>query len=381
MFSLGGIICLSTLQHVHIQKSNSYFDLHINLKMALRAQNLMIFSLLILTIGFPFYFYHILSVISTVSGNVNIFDKLRTYILSKGSSHYASLINYLVPLSTITSFIVVRESNNFKQYKFLVFLSVLLALSYNILSGSRSGLVALLIEILFIFFIQEKKINTKLLVGGLILVASIFSGLGVFLFDAGMAPTESLIRIVKLAGIELLSYVAAPVIAFWRITPYPLPFPRFGDILIFFKRIANLVGANYHIFTTQGAANPSYYITIGHRSGLNTYMSANIYTIYFFYFSKYGWEGMITLMLILGFLITLNYFLAICGNRLAIIYYGVFAYGILSSGYSESIFTNMDFLIKILIVSLFFELLVHLRGINKSKLNSPSLPQHTDSPE
>ncbi len=327
-FSIGGLVVFSG------SAINNVKPVSFTPRQTIKVYRFLDFFFLIVLIGFPFFGYF-------ATKDADFSNPLFLAAQRQADLNH-EINNPLGNLLVIATFLAMgMHLNNDGSFsrKWRVYLSILIAVVYGGLTGTKGNAVQLIISLAFISFMRAGRINFVAL-GSLITLALAVFAVGLLFVNFAYMDLDasSMDTIVFLVG-EIQSYWLGGLVIFERIVQSPESMESAQHLNRFFLETANSLGANFYVPSPNAVftdASPTI-------DGINTY------TIYFSYFKDYGWSGVLLGMSMLGGVLTWIYRLARRGNPLAIIFYGVNTTGILLSVQAEHFILALNPYIKMLI--------------------------------
>lgn len=222
------------------------------------------------------------------------------------------LVRNLTSLSSLIALIAFREGRYAR-------LAVPAALILNLFTGTKTGVVLLIVSLLTLDWLKIRPIRWKLVISMAAIFALTFVTITIFGQKGDARADASLSDNLRPVAEGFVLYAVGGTVALDRVIREP------GIVNHRPERDAD-------------------FITVG-PYGLVT----NVYTIYFAYFD-FGLPVTLCAMSALGFLITLVYRRALAGSPLASLIYGPLCYGLLMSIFAEQIFAQWNFLLRISLV-------------------------------
>lgn len=297
----------------------------------------------ILIIGFPFFLNN-RQQISAASGIQDFWIGLRYQLLinAEVAQNGISIVDNLVTLAILTSLVSFYEGDKLGKTNAMLYSSMVIGLAYNLLNGTRSGMISLLLSVSGIYFIKNSKISIRKLIYLFIGLGGIFS-LIAYLVKKGSVDVEaSLFDNLGAIVDNFLLYFMGGLVGLDTIIQNPNEILANWHISRFFLETANKLGASFDI--------PSLHcenITVSPTLG-----QTNVYTIYFAYFPDFGWYGTALIMFILGAVFTFIYMRAREGRPHSTIMYGFIFSGMVLSCFNEQYLMNMNLIIKTLLFTM-----------------------------
>lgn len=202
---------------------------------------------------------------ATTSG-LNFFMAMRRENLARAAAGaHGSLIDNLVVVSIIVALVAFYESKSLSKHKFRACLAILVSLIYNLMSGSMAGAAPLLVSLLSIYWIYNRRIKIKLLLPLVVIFLAVFSMIAIFLGKGTVNPNAGFFHNLPAIGKGLAQYSLGGIVAFDRVAQNPSSIrPVFWQIDRFFLRTAkrlrcdvdvpSLHAARIQIFLHQGTS-------------------------------------------------------------------------------------------------------------------------------
>jgi len=293
--------------------------------------------LIILVAGLPLYWRKISSVVGDVSTDL-LLNSIRAKQVEAGAGGSAfSLINQFGGMAQFLALVMFYETDGSRGRIWRAIVAAVLAIVYGAMTGTKGGVVTLLLTVYFISAIKGRRLRVLPLLGtiGLALVAF---AVGVVLINLTFESYASWGAMFSAISEQILTYWLGGIVAFQRIAENPNAIESTQPIYRFFLETARSLGMNIQIpsihaeFTMVG---PS--------------IDGNIYTIYFTYFKDWGWFGTAIIMLVLGGGLTFLYKRAMQGKTIAILFYAMMLVGLVMSISGEKFFLGLNGYIKALV--------------------------------
>ena len=329
-FSMGGLVVFSG-SAVNNVKPVSFSPMQIT-----RICRFLDFFLLVALVGFPFFWAYVFK--NADFSNPNLLNEQRQGQVEASTQIYNPLDNLGAIAQFLAMGMYVNNDGSFSR-KWRTYLSILLAIVYGGMTGTKGNIVHLILNLSFISFMRAGRINFVVL-GSMFIIAMTLFAAGLLVvnlsyMDLDVFSMDTIALLVK----HIQGYWLGGLVAFERIVQSPESMESVRHLNRFFLETANSLGANFYL--------PSRHAVYTHTSPTDF---TNVYTIYFSYFKDYGWLGVLLGMSMLGGLLTWIYLLAHRGNPLAIIFYGVNMTGILLSVQADFFVLALNKHIKMLII-------------------------------
>lgn len=276
--------------------------------------------------------------------NINTFFYQVRVAELKAQGGQFSMIKNLGPLSLISGvyFYNIYKKNNEK--KVLVYSIILVGLMYQLLTGGRSGAVYMILALMGVEFMREGKIKIKNFIKLGTPLVFVITFIAYYLGKGEVDNTRPFLQNINAFYKDFISYLLGGFGAFDRIVNYPGSIASNGGVKRFFIETARSLGFNVYVPSLHME-----YTVIGNE------FTTNVYSIYSSFYIEYGLIGTCFFLLLLGILSSIIYKMAKKGNDFFCVLYGFLVAGIVLSVFSEYFYTNLNFLIKAVIVLLVFE--------------------------
>ncbi|PHO07905.1 hypothetical protein BFT35_03995 [Thermoanaerobacterium thermosaccharolyticum] len=255
-----------------------------------------------------------------------------------------------MPLSLMLSVYFYNIYKKNKQNKILVFAVILVALIYQLLMGTRSGAVDMILALLGVEIIREGKLKFKSFIKLGIPLIFVITFIAYFVGKSGVDKTKPFLQNIGAFYKDIITYLFGGMAAFDKAVMYHGLISSNGGVKRFFLQTAKSFGFNVYV--------PSLHMQF---TSIGPGLVTNVYTIYSYYYIDYGLLGTCFFVFLLGIISSFIYKKAKSGNDLYCVLYGFFVSGIILSVYNENFYTNLNFLIKVIIIISILEFLKRLR--------------------
>jgi len=364
VFSLGEISgeVFNWNKHLNIGEKNESIELNIENKNNIyKKENLiLIVMLLILLCALPFYYKYTVGFSGASLLDINtFFYQVRVASLEAAASGPGQfgIITNLVPLALIFSVYSYNIYKKNKGKKVFVYLIIGVGIIYQLLTGGRAGAIYMILSLVGVEIISERKIKLKniIILGVPLLFVTTF--IAYFIGKGSVDNTQPFLQNINAFYNDIIIYLLGGMAAFNNVVTYEGSIASNGGVARFFLQTASSLGFNVHIpnlnmqFTTVGP-------------GIVT----NVYTIYSYYYIDYGIIGTCLFMFLLGLTSSFIYKRAKSGSDLFRVLYGFFIGGIILSVYNEQFYTNLNFLIKTIIVVWGIEFIKKIRILKNTAI-------------
>lgn len=293
--------------------------------------------LIIMVAGLPLYWREISSVADDVSSDLLLYSIRAQQVEASAGGGSFSLINNLGGMAQFLALVMFYEADGSRERRWRAIVAVILAVVYGGMTGTKGGVVTLLLTLYFISAIKGHRLRVLPLLGtiGLALVAF---AVGLMFINLAFESYASSGAMFSAISEQILTYWLGGIIAFQRIAENPNAIESTQPIYRFFLETARSLGMGVEVPSIHAD-----YTMVGPS------IDGNIYTIYFTYFKDWGLFGTAIIMLILGGLLTLLYKKAMRGGTIASLFYAMMLVGLVMSISSEKFFLGLNGYIKALV--------------------------------
>ena len=305
-----------------------------------------------LLLGFPLYLAYLMSLSTAKPFTPMFFVHVRQGLLDASESGARGvLVNNLVTLSTIGTLIAFAVTEGGRRWRVLVTTLFLMAISYNLLTASKVGMLNLLMAMLAIYGLTRGRLPVRATIVAGCLVALAFGAITVLRATAQTGNELSLAEGAVLTGQRFLNYFTTSAVAFSLYLRGLPEIPEVWSPWRFFERTLNYFGDFFDVPSLHAK-----FVEVG--PGLDDY---NTYTIYFSYYPDYGVPGVCAFMLCIGAIGGLAYRKACAGALLWILFYASLFFGFVMSIFNESLLTTLNPVLKLLFIGAVFVLFRRVR--------------------
>ena len=241
---------------------------------------------------------------------------------------------YVVAAMSFFTMVTFVEIDNTLKKTVRAYLYLFITLTYHVLSGARTGAVALLITIYFINRFKSIKTSIKSIIISVTLFVIIFSIPAVLLKKGGNIDNSILVNIGTITE-SIRNYIFPSLVAF-DINLQNNPPATASQVFRSLFAIANALGTEFEL------PNP----VLGY---IWTPIITNLYTIYYYYYGL-GLFAFAAIMYLLGIISTLLYRQAAKGIHHDIILYSLFASCLILSGVADPFLAASSYWIQAVII-------------------------------
>ena len=297
--------------------------------------------------GLPLFAHRMLDPVGGWANPTALPEVRQSAVEASGRASAFSAINNLAVLSRFVAFGLFFENDGSRARRWRAYLSLLPAIAYGSLTGSKGPAVTILLTAAFLTWLKSGKVTFKSAVTVVVLCTICFS-VGVLVINYGYVQFSSASQAGTRLAWVVPSYWLGGAVAFDQIVRDPGSVPSTQPIDSFFVESANSLGAQFDM------VSPHAQYTDISSNGISE--DTNVYTIYFSYYKDHGWFGMVGLMMIAGFCLTLLYQSALRMGPVSILLCAMTLVGTFFSFHAEHYWRGLNEYIKAVV---FFSLLYH----------------------
>lgn len=299
-----------------------------------RTSKILDVILIFLIIIFPFYIIR-LRELSEMSGIDIFFVGLRAQT-STGlkEDEGFGIFGYIGAIANFSALAAFSETFRLSYSKRKAWCLLIIAFLFNLASGGRVGAYVLLFSLALVYMLK-KGIKLKMVFITVFTFILAFS-VPAALLGKGASLESSLSENVTTAIESLHIYTLAGLVAFDQAILNPGEIASNNRTFMFFFALFKAVGFDINL----GSSNLDY---------IGTPWLTNVYSIYFPYYSDFGLPGLVAIMFLLGFFLTVFYRFAILGGPEFIFFYGLSSGLLLLTLSSEPFLTGLSYLIQAMI--------------------------------
>ena len=252
--------------------------------------------------GLPFFVHRMLDPVGGWANPTALLEVRHNVVDSTGRTSTFSVVNNLAVLARFVAFGLFFENDGSRARRWRAYLSLLPAIAYGSVAGSKGPALTILLTVAFLTWLRLGRVTFTSAVAIALLCIVCFS-VGLLVINYSYVQFSSARQASTQLAWVLPSYWLGGPVAFDQIVRDPGSVPSSQPIDSFFVESANSLGAQFETVSPHAQ-----FTSISSDGDIN---DTNVYTIYFSYYKDYGWFGMIVLMTIAGFCLTLLYQLAL----------------------------------------------------------------------
>jgi oligosaccharide repeat unit polymerase len=246
-----------------------------------------------------------------------------------------SLLDNFVAVSIPLTLLMFLENDGTLSRKLRVWIAAVAALTINVLSGGRAGAITLLLSLVALSWIVNRRLNWRLLAAAGVMFVLLFSFIAIALEKGTTRRDASLMENVPTIVEGFQWYAVGGIVGFDQVYHNPTIIPASWDLRKPFAGIANKLGQRVETKSLHAA-----YLMVGPRK------PDNVYTMYFAYVPLLGSAGTLFLMTCLGFVLALIHRYAAARAPEALVLFAFCLAGLTLSGFNESILLAVNPLVK-----------------------------------
>jgi oligosaccharide repeat unit polymerase len=308
----------------------------------LRVQKMLKWVPLLLIANFPFFLLYLRQLSGTIAPRESMWKQIRiasikANISGAGGLHIESS---LLPFISLAALVAVFEYADTKKDKVHALATLVLACLYQMLNGSRSDLLLLLISAVAIFWVCRGRAPVRALAVAAIAFGLLFGinqvAMGKFGADPGATMTDNLPRVAE----GFSTYWLGGIVAFDQILQNPQL--KYGwDLNKFITRVANRFGAEM----LEHDRNLQY-------TKVSPTQVTNVYSVFLpYYMQSNSATAVVLLMALVGTVSTYVFRKAIGGTCWAVFAHGAFVFCTIMTIFSDEFFSQITFVLKVGILS------------------------------
>jgi oligosaccharide repeat unit polymerase len=295
----------------------------------------------LLLLNLPFFLFYLGRLSSTIVPRENLWLQVRMASIRAnvggGGMHIEGSI---LPLISFMALLGVYEWTQTRQDTLYVSASFALATFYHLVNGSRSDILLLAVSAVTILWINLGGPPRRILLSGALIFAMLFAVNQLAMGKLGAGSEGSAEENTSKLGQGVTTYWVGGIIAFDQFRQNPEL--KYGwDLNGFAIRIANKFGGSF----LQHERDLQY-------TKVSPTQVTNVYSVFLpYYMQTYTAEGVVWLMLAVGFVSTWVYRCAINGCCWAIFVAGTLIFATLMTFFSDEYFAQTTFMLKMAVLS------------------------------
>jgi len=256
-----------------------------------------------------------------------------------GEESGLGIFSYVIAWMTFTAIAAYAVFEGDRRRRAITSLLIIVALIYQILSASRTGVGILLFGLVGVAAVSRRSIPVRFMLisgGGFLLL---FLGVALALGKTGVqelsggSPLESMLYMVR-------HYLISGIVAFDQVVADPTPFEGGYHSLRFFSIIANMFGAGIEVPDLV-------------KEYVMTPYPTNVYTMFFPSYVDFGFAGVVIYGVLLGWACCLLYRWARTGSLVGIALLGLALAKLMISGITEHFLVSGSYWIQAYLIFLF----------------------------
>jgi oligosaccharide repeat unit polymerase len=250
------------------------------------------------------------------------------------------LFQQLATYAIILSMIAFYESER-SRLRYAVVLAI--ALLMCLMTGNRTGMGLLMCSLLCLDWIKRGRIRWKVLAVMGTVVIVLFGAVAIAVGKGAARPDAPVTDNLAPVAQGFLVYASGGLIGFDELVRDPNLIPHNSQIYRIPLQTLDKFGLHYEMPNIHAQ-----FVTVGPYA-----LTQNVYTFYFTYMD-WGFAGMMFLVAVVGFVVTVFYRKAVAGDPVSALVYGALSFGLVMTPYNENFFIGMSMLAKIYVCGWFF---------------------------
>ena len=297
----------------------------------------LIVCLAILVVGLPLYWQEVVSVADDVADDL-LLQNLR-YKAVEASDEVATfgILGNFVVVAQFVAAAMYYELDGSRLRRWLASCAVIVALIYGGMTGTKGNAVVLLVGLLFVSAVKQRKMHVGPILFTLVSALALFSfGLVVinFAYETSSDTLDLFIRMTE----AIQSYWLGGFVGFDQIAHDPSIVESTQPIYRFVLDTARNLGMGVYAPPTHAQ-----YLSISPT------MDTNTFTIYFSYFKEFGWIGTVVIMFGLGMFLALTYRNAMKGGAVWSIFFANMCTALVFTFHGEHFFLGINGYAKLMV--------------------------------
>jgi oligosaccharide repeat unit polymerase len=256
----------------------------------------------VLAILFPFFIRWILQVAGEKADSPLLMALRIGLVDMEGESLVLTMFGTLIQVGIIIALIAYREKQGHSRRAWL---AIALCLVMNVLTGTKGGPLAVVMGLMYINWLNTRKVRSKVVITVCLVFALIFTAVEYTVHQA-----DSSEHIAENAAL----YISGGIVALDQVLQHPHLAPLANPVYDIFMRVLKRIGYHVEVVSAHGYQ----YVSIGPDGLMN-----NTYTIYGSWINL-GAFAMVAAMLVVGFTSGLAYRRALFGGKVSAIFYAVY---------------------------------------------------------
>lgn len=334
-FSAGGVLI------IRLPRSRAFNLSQVQPQRVAFLQRLVRWLPFLLLANFPFFLSYLGQLSATVAPRESLWRQIRMASIhanaTGGGLHFEASI---LPLISFAALLAVFEWTESGRNGLHTLATLLLAILYHLMNGSRSDVLLLSISAVTIYWIRTGKAPKKILATTVFAFAFIFVlnqvAMGKFGADSNDSASENSTKVLQ----GTATYWLGGIVAFDQFCQNPQL--KYGwDLNSFAIRLANKFGAEFQ----QHDRDLQY-------AKVSPTQLTNVYSIFLpYYMQTYTLTSIVLLMFLVGAVSTYVYRCAIGGACWATFILGTLIFATLMTFFSDEFFAQVTFMAKMAILS------------------------------
>jgi oligosaccharide repeat unit polymerase len=252
-----------------------------------------------------------------------------------------SILGSLVPLWTILAILALYEQRRCRYSKYRTAGIIILAITYQLITTSRSGLLLLLVGLCTVAHLRCGRNVARNVVVAFGLLFVMISVANHLLLGKAKSHESSTVDNARAVLDSFAAYSIGGLVAFDDTVQHPGSVANGWKLTNFFVHTANKFGADLE----EPSQNLGY-------TAISPEWATNVYTIYFAYYAEFGLGGVLVITFFLGSVTSLCYWKALRGNPVAALLYIAGLFGIVMSTFGEEFFLQAGFWAKSVVIGI-----------------------------
>jgi oligosaccharide repeat unit polymerase len=280
--------------------------------------------------AFPFYVLWLFEVIADKPG-ILFLPSVREYFVTVTPAEYTWKFKFFINILTSTFLVALVAWNSKAGHRKRAIIAVIAAALYSLLTGGRATTIQIVLSVLCIEWLQNKRLRLRALLAVVVCSALVFGVAGSL---KNTSADDSISEKASAMGKEFVGYVGGPLVAFDRVLRQPNVVPHYPKASAYFVETAAKLFSDIDIPPRIAEFVPT-----------GPDRKDNVYTIYFSYFDT----GALVTCFLVGveaFLLSVLYRFALAGGQTAVVMYAAFFGCIAFSTFNDIAAANVATLLR-----------------------------------
>jgi oligosaccharide repeat unit polymerase len=267
----------------------------------------------LIVLAFPFFIYWILQLAGENADSPLLMALRVATVDLEGESIALTIFGMLTLIAAIVVLIAYREKEG---HKLRAWIAIVFSLVMAVLTGTKGAPLEIIMGLMYINWLETRKIRWKMIATVCVLFALVFT-----LVEYTVHQADSAEHLADNAAL----YISGGIVAVDRVIDHPHLVPLANPVYDITMRLLKRMGWHTEVVSAHGYQ----FVDIGPNNLMN-----NTYTVYGSWINT-GSIGMISAMLLIGFIAGLAYHRALLHGKVSAIFYAAYFPAIFFSPFSD----------------------------------------------